>query len=139
MAEQLIVTLDLMPEIIAALHKSVAEIVEQVAKDIADVYTGSAPRATGFMASSSYYVTKDTSTYGDLVGGEQDKAHQLLPEVAHPTSDQEAIAAVGATYAIFQELGTSKMPAQPAFHPAVETAQQEFVHEMSHLEKHIKP
>lgn len=73
---------------------------------------------TGFMLNSVYFVTSGQSTYR---GG--DKA---LPQVAKPGSELEAWVAVGAEYAIYQEMGTAYMPGHPFFKPGMERTRQGF-------------
>lgn len=113
-----VVVLDLLPEVIRELHKIGVEMTEQLAQDIVDDFGGTCAIDTGFMASSGYIETKTKGTYAAHTDG----ARPLLPEVEKPTSDQEAIAAIGATYAFYVEHGTRKMAAQPAFYPAVDRA-----------------
>jgi len=69
---------------------------------------------TGFMLGSVYVVTSEGSDYQ---GGEK-----ALPEVAGPPDDQTAMVAVGASYAIFQELGTSRMTGRAFFAPGMDEA-----------------
>jgi len=107
-----------MPEIAAALHEAAAEAAKKTAEGIVTDYSANAPRRSGFMASSAYVVTHDSSTYGNTTG-----SGSLLPQVDTPSDDQEAIAAVGAEYAGAVEYGTSRMAAQPAFHPALDGAE----------------
>lgn len=116
--ESFIIKIDRIPEIIAELREQMAQAVEQTAHKVRESYATQAPEQTGFMASSAYVVTKDSSTYGKDLEGSGD----MLPEVEHPTSEMEALIAVAASYAAFQEYGTVHDPAQPAFHPAFDTA-----------------
>src|SRR5258706_8607178 len=94
------------------LHKATAPMVAHTAQYIAETYTASAARRTGFMATSAYYRTVDTSTYGQGEAAPTDDVY-LLPECSAPASDQEAYAAVAANYAGFDELGTRFMSARP--------------------------
>lgn len=133
--------IDNIPQIAAALHKATGDAARATAQDIADTYAGRAPRDTGFMASSSYVVTRDSSTYGQgLAGGGSGgpQAQALLPEVPHPGNDQTAIAAVGAEYAAYVELGTARASAQPAFYPAADKASSTFARLLGELENVLR-
>lgn len=132
-----VVVVDKLPEIIAQMHEAVSTIVADTAKKIASEYAANAPVRTGFMASSAYSVTKDGSTYAQGVA-EGAPGATLLPEVAKPANDLEAVAAVAADYAAYVEYGTYKMAAQPKFLPAVETAEQAFKHDLEDLQSKVK-
>ena len=117
------------PQIALILHKATAPMVAHTAQYIAETYSASAPRDTGFMADSAYYVTIDGSTYGQA--GSPPGDSYLLPEVVGPATDQEAYAAVAANYAIYVEMGHhtesgSWVPPQPAWYPSVDLAAGEF-------------
>ena len=80
---------------------------------------GSAPVDTGFLRNSIYVRTEDSSDQKGS-GGE---LFPELPAAAH----NEAWIAVGATYGIYLEYGTSRQPAQPYLVPAVEAERQPFL------------
>lgn len=67
---------------------------------------------TGFMINGVYTVTSEGSTYG---GG--DKA---LPEVAGPSDESSAFVASAAEYSVYQNYGTSRIPARPFWEPGIE-------------------
>jgi hypothetical protein len=119
------------------LHNAEKLIVGETAAHIAEVYSGTAARDTGYMASSSYYRTSDTSTYG-TGGVEPPKGVTPLPEVEAPPDDTTAYAAVAAPYSIFPELGTRYQAAQPAFYPAVEAERPLFADKISHIEDYLR-
>lgn len=119
------VTFNHFGDIAALIPQATSQVVRKTAFDIQAGYQATAARDTGFMANSAYVVTSAESNYGQGTGSPA-KGASLLPEVAGPTDDQTAYVAVGANYAIDQELGTRFMPAQPAFFPAVEAARPGF-------------
>lgn len=129
--------IDNIPQIAVALHKATGDAAARTAQDIADTYEGRAPRDTGFMASSAYVVTRDHSTYGQGLAG-AGGPQALLPEVPHPSGDQTAIAAVGAEYAAYVELGTARASAQPAFYPAADKASSTFARLLGELENVLR-
>jgi hypothetical protein len=122
-----------LPSIIEQLRRVAAQHVQRAALDITTQYTADAPKRTGFMASSAYLVTHDDSTYGASLSG----TGPLLPELPRAENDQTAYAAVAAEYACYLEYGTSRMSAQPAFVPAVDTAAKRFRERMSDLNRDI--
>ena len=79
--------------------------VKNTAQEIIDDYRDTAAYDTGFMSESGYIVTSDESTYGQGATPTEADAY-LLPEVDPPTDETTAIAAIGANYAGFVELGT---------------------------------
>ncbi len=123
---------NIFPELMAAMDKAAAQLVKKAAFDIqakASKNNGW-QHPTGFLDSSIYVVTKDSSSYGSDVSG----AGELLPEVEPPTTVTEAYVAVGASYGIFQELGTRSIPPHPYLTPAAEAVRPSFVESMSRLE-----
>lgn len=133
MANEMTVLFNLFPELAKKLHDTVGELVRKGAFDMQALAADLAPVKTGHLKSSIYVVPgggKGGSTYGQNVEGDG----VLLPEVKAPTSDQEAIVAVGADYGIFVEMGTSHMGAQPYLTPAAESIRGPFTAAMSHLE-----
>ena len=118
------------------LHKATAPMVAHTAQYIAETYEASAARRTGFMATSAYYRTVETSTYGQGIAPPSDDVY-LLPEVDAPANDQEAYAAVAADYAGFVELGTRFMNAQPTFYQSVDLAAGEFEAQGARFEANI--
>ena len=112
-------------DIANGLEPALSGVVRKTAFDIQAGYQGNAARDTGFMANSAYVVTSEESTYGQG-GGAAPKDAYLLPPVEAPSEKTVAYVGVGASYAIFPELGTRFMPAQPAFYPAVDAAQPGF-------------
>jgi hypothetical protein len=99
-------------KIAEALMPACGEVTKSVVSSIVTDYQARAPRDTGHMAESAYYVTSKESTFH--------ADSRDFPEVQKPANETTAIAAVGARYGIFPELGTVHQAAQPAFYPAVE-------------------
>jgi hypothetical protein len=116
-----------------ALHPACADVVAETATFIAETYSATAPRNTGFMADSAYVVTANGSTYGANAGSPPGDSY-LLPEVAAPPDDLTAIAAVAANYAVYQELGTVFDAPQPAWQPAVDAAQAKLDDELAAID-----
>lgn len=73
---------------------------------------------TGFMVNGVYVVTSEGSTYS---GG--DKA---LPEVAGPSDESSAFIASAAEYSVYQNYGTSRIPARPFWEPGIEKTRPSF-------------
>lgn len=101
-----------------AMDLALQQLPRKAAFDIQARYASTAPRDTGFMVNSAYVVTAQESTYGHAGSPPMDAT--LLPAVPGPSDKYTAYAAVGASYAIYVEMGTIHGPAQPAFYPAVD-------------------
>lgn len=123
-------------EIADLLEPFCGEVVTNTAQYVVEDYQSNAPRDTGFMAESAYIVTSEKSTYGSASPSKP--GAYLLPQVETPADKTTAIAAVGANYAAYPELGTVHQPAQPAFYPAVEKGVTKFEDELSGFESYIK-
>lgn len=126
---------NLFPQVMAALDKAAALAVKRAAFNVQhEAARGNGWKdPTGHLDSSIYVVTHDSSGYGKNVVGEG----ELLPEVQPPTSSTEALVAVGASYGIYQELGTSHIPPHPYLVPALEAVKPSFDADMSNLETAI--
>lgn len=133
----LVVEFDRLPEIMAAMHKAQAQVIRKAAFDVQARAQASAPVATGFLKSSIYTVTKSSSNYGQGAQ-EPPSGAQLLEEVSKPSSDLEAIVAVGASYGVYLEFGTSHMAAQPYLIPAAEAVQPSLNTASENLEQLIR-
>lgn len=133
----IIVIQDKFPLIAAALPQVVSLLVRKAAFDIQAWAAGAAPVDTGFLKSSIYVVTSDSSTYGMGVTDGGPNA-ELLDEVDRPESPTEAIVAVGANYGLYQEFGTVNMSAQPYLTPAVEAVRPQFEASLEMLEMFLK-
>lgn len=98
---------------------------EQIVTKIAfDVEAGAKTRApvdTGALKASIYTSTRRSSTYRDHTGDAflANPDARIAPEVEAPHR-LEAVVAAPMEYAVYVELGTSKMGAQPFLGPAVE-------------------
>jgi hypothetical protein len=122
---------NLFPELPELIQEAVIKATKKAAFDIQRLAAVGPPRDTGFMKSSIYVVTKDSSTYGQNLEGDG----ELLPEVERPESPTIAYIAVGADYGIYQELGTVNMPAQPYLLPAAEAVFPEYMAALETLER----
>lgn len=121
-----------LPQMARMLHETASKAVRKAAFDIEGGGKVNAAVDTGFMKASIYTVTHDESSYGQGTAG---NAGALLPEVEHPASDLEAFVAVGASYGIYVELGTHKMPAQPYLTPAADAVRPALEAAMHKLEQ----
>jgi len=110
---------NLFDEVFAVIDGLFHQVVRKVAFDIEAGAKGRAPVDTGFLRSSIYVKTEDSSDNSA-------SGPDAFPEVAAPEHNA-AIIAVGATYGIFLEYGTHKMAAQPYLTPAAEEASASFL------------
>lgn len=107
---------NVLPEVALRMEEALSKIVRKAAFDVQAAAQAKAPVDTGFLKSSIYTVTDKDSNYSNA-GGEGEG--EMLPEVPRPPK-HTACVAVGANYGVYQEFGTSHMPAQPYLTPAVE-------------------
>ncbi len=124
---------NVLPEVGERMLQTLDQIVRKAAFDIEAKAKAKAPVDTGFLKSSIYVETAHGSTYGKA-GGEGNG--EMLPEV-EPPKKYQAIVAVGASYGVFIEFGTSRMPAQPYLTPAAEEVRPEFEAALHLLEAHM--
>lgn len=115
------ITRNRIPQVIAAIHAGTVAGVRAATKQVHDGYQAQVAVRTGATKSAAYTVTSEASTYRDAVAAahDADETRHMLPEVEHPESDTEGIVADAAVNAIYLEMGTSRMAAQPAMHPAL--------------------
>jgi HK97 gp10 family phage protein len=112
---------------------------QAVKKAAFDIQGGAQVRAavdTGFMKNSIYVSTFDETTYGQGAGSPP-KGAELLPEVK-PDDGHTAIIGVGASYGLYVEMGTVRMPAQPYLMPAVESVRPGFEAALGKIEEKLK-
>jgi len=133
---ELVVVYDILPELAAKMEDVLSEIVRKTAFDLQAMAQAAAPIDTGFLKNSIYVVTHDKSTYGN-VSAPAKAGQELLPEVERPGTPTEAVVAVGANYGVYQEYGTSHIPAHPYLTPAAELMQVEFAHALDKLEEKL--
>ena len=101
------------PQVMAAVHTGMVKAVAETTHAVRDEAKQHAAVDTGYMRDHVYAVTSEGSDYQ---GGALS-----LPEAPKPSSDLEGVAASGASYSLFVELGTSRMAAQPFMTPAAES------------------
>ena len=117
---------NLLPEVPGALNTAISRAVKKAAFDIQARAQANAPVDTGFLKASIYTVTHDGSTYpAGLEPSKQDSA--LLDQVEAPPNDRTAYVAVGASYGIYVEMGTTRAPAQPYLLPAAEAVRPQYL------------
>jgi phage gpG-like protein len=80
---------------------------------------------TGFMWNSGYVRTWDESTYSQA-SAPLKKGQTKLEEVERPANNKEAYVAFGASYAWYQNYGTSRIPARPFLEPSKARTQASF-------------
>jgi HK97 gp10 family phage protein len=134
-------------QIADAIGPFLSLVVRKTAFDIQAGYQANAPVDTGFMKNSCYVVTSDSSNYGSEADPKvkitkkgtpyKDPPH-LLPPVDAPEDDFTAYVAVAANYAIYVEMGTRYMAAQPAFFPAVDAVTPSFEAALSALGDYLE-
>ncbi len=112
------------------MHQAFSQIVRTAAFNIQANYQRTARRDTGFQVNSAYVVTNDSSSYH---GGNDPDGRPMLPEIKAPTSDTEATVAVGADYAVFNEVGTVHKPGDGAMAQAVENEREPFQQALTQL------
>ena len=128
------------PELSEAIHKAIGRAVRKAAFDIQAEAQRNVPVRTGFLKSSIYVVTKDTSTYGKALNKAFKGGHdvtRLLDEVEKPEDDETAYVAVGAEYGVYVEYGTCNMSAQPYLTPAFDAVKPAFLEALSRLEEKL--
>lgn len=128
-----------LPELIEALQKTADEAVRKAAFDIQAAAMDNAPVGeTGYLKSSIYTVTDQSSSYGQGLEAPAPGAY-LLPEaeLLHDGSSN-ALIGVGANYGVYQEMGTIYMAAQPFLGPAIEQVAPSFEEAMSRLEEKMR-
>lgn len=129
-----------------SLEPTFSKIVRKTAFDIQAKAAQKAPVDTGFLRNSIYVLGSGFNTYGrgvqragklkpdkhGTISRRRLQAHvrrldrqraqeaMLLPEMAPPPDKLTAYVAVGASYGIFLEFGTSRHPAKPYFYSAVD-------------------
>lgn len=123
-------------EIADAFGKATSQVIRKTAFDVQTGYQERVKKDTGFAANSAYVLTNQDNTYGQAKPSKP--GAYLLPQVDAPNDDQTAYIGVGANYALFLEMGTVRMPAQPAFIPAVDAAKPGFEDAMGRIEQQLK-
>lgn len=125
------------PQIIETFGRAASAIVRKAAFDVQATAQGKAPVATGFLKSSIYTVTTESSSYGQgVVGG--GAGSSLLPSVETPSDATTAFIAVGANYGVYLEFGTSRMAARPYMTPAADEVAPSFVAAWERLEEYLR-
>jgi HK97 gp10 family phage protein len=128
-----------LPQLQEAIRRAAGQLVRKAAFDIQAHAQDRAPVQSGHLKSSIYTVTNaqagSDNGYGQGVTGDG----ELLPPVAPPSVDgPAAVVAPAADYAVYVELGTRHMPAQPYLTPAAEAVRGPFVAAFSRLEDKLR-
>lgn len=104
------------------LHDKAEAIVNKTAFEAQGRAQNNAPVDTGALRNSIYTVTKDSSGFkAAVIAVESMNQNVRTAEIPVPDEDLTAHVGPSVEYAIYQELGTVKMPAQPFLIPAVES------------------
>jgi len=125
------------------LDQKIGELVRVTALKIEAKAKRSAPVDTGFLRQSIYTTTEGGSDFAGASaaakkrGAKRNKAGSssaatLFPPVPAPMHNQ-AVIAVGATYGIFLEFGTSRMAARPFLTPALEAYRYKYLRALKQL------
>lgn len=133
-----------------ALEKSASQVVRKTAFDIQAKAASRAPVDTGFLRNSIYVTGTGFNTYGRAVqkakplktkgvitrrrlqgyvkrvARQRQQEAMMLAELPPPPEPTSAYVAVGASYGVFSEFGTTRQAAKPYFFPAVEAARPGF-------------
>lgn len=120
---------DHFPQVEEILDRIINKLVRAAAFQIEGGAKSRAPVDTGFLKNSIYTRTEDSSDAAPMGGG---LGQTLFPEVEAP-GHNEALVAVGATYGIYVEYGTSRAAAQPYLTPAAEAVRADFIAAMQRL------
>jgi len=126
-----------LPETALALHRLTASLVKKACFDVQAAAQAKCPVLTGYLKSSIYTHTWDSSTYGQGVTGGGPGA-SLLPDLGKPPNDHTAFIGVGANYGIHIEYGTSRMAAQPYLVPAADEVRPSFQASFARMEEHFR-
>lgn len=144
------------------LRPVLSRVVRKTAFDMVAQAQAGAPVDTGFLKNSIYAVTSEKSTYGGAVqvakltpnksgfisrrklqnfvkkrARQRGQEAMMLPQVAGVSDELTAYVAVGASYGIYVEMGTTRMPARPYFYPAVEAVRPGFEAALSAVESKL--
>jgi HK97 gp10 family phage protein len=115
-------------ELATQFQTAISQVVRKSAFDIQAAAQSLAPVDTGNMKSSIYTKTIDGDQYPG--GGSTSLVDNQVPGVDETT----AYVAVGASYGIYVEMGTTRMPAHPYLAPAVEQVRPGFEAAMGAIE-----
>ncbi len=94
-----------------------------------------APVALGALMNSIFTKTEKSSGYGDAVTGarESNPDVNFIPESEFPVPEGGAIIGAAVEYAVFVELGTSRMATRPFLSVAGEMTRNDFENELKEL------
>jgi HK97 gp10 family phage protein len=126
-----------LPETAIALHRLTAQLVKKACFDVQAAAVAKCPHVTGYLKSSIYTHTWDSSGYGQGVVGAK-PGTVLLPDLGRPPNDHTAFIGVGANYGIYVEFGTSRMAAQPYLTPAADEVRPSYVESFRRMEEHLR-
>lgn len=109
------------PRIAEELPKLVSKLVRAAALNVEHRAKDKAPVDTGFLKNSLYTVTSESSGYANAAAtAASANGHaEMLSEEPAPEKPTTAVVAVGASYGLFVEYGSSHGPAQPYLEPAL--------------------
>jgi len=114
------------------LMKALGQVVRKTAFDVQAHAQSKAPVDTGNLRNSIYTKTSEGSTYPGTAG------EHLLADQTGDADEMTAYVAVAANYGIYQELGSTRTPAQPYLGPAVDSVRGSFEQALEAIEGQIK-
>lgn len=133
------------PEVVAKLGVNMRSAIDESAANLRETAVQMAPRDTGALRESIYINNGDQSDYSQRAGSARslNDAAVIVPEVRPefvlslggnpPDSAYVSVIGSAVNYAIFQELGTRFMRAQPFMIPATEGEAQNLERLMSRI------
>lgn len=114
------------------LMKALGQVVRKTAFDVQAAAQANAPVDTGNLRNSIYTKTSEGNNYP---GNASD---HLVEDQTGEANDLTAYVAVAASYGIYQEFGTTHIPAHPYLGPAVDSVQSSFESALEAIESQLK-
>lgn len=113
------------------LMEALGQVVRKAAFDVQAQAQANAPVDTGNLRNSIYTKTSEGNTYPGTASTD------LIADQAGEADKMTAWVGVAANYGIYQELGSTRTPAQPYLGPAVDSVQGSFESALAAIESQI--